>query len=523
VSRIRANTLALATSFFATAFFAFVQIKILTVYLDQGSVGVWSALVAVGALLATLSELGLPYVLVRYGAKYDAEGRLARLSLLWRFALKVYSVGVVGVILLLLAVGPFLAQFLGGSRIDRSLLILGYLAVASGSLRAFNNASFRGLRWMKIIAVTEIAYSVSVTGVLFVLHRHLTVSIALTVGLVVSLFWAGVGVVFLYRQLGKVLAAARPGVLEGRVLPEVKAYWHGAIATGIFLVAIEQLDKPILASLVTFRELAIFHIASRLALFARRFLYVPFQVMNPEVTHKWESGKREELRRDMELFTKLALGLGISLAMFLAVFARPLLLLVSTREFLSGAPVLWTFTAVLPLLCLYQPLVMFLRATGKVWHAFIGDASWLGLYLGIGSLLVGRFGLPGFVSGQIVAALAVFTYVLTVFHLNGLPRPPLSFYLKRATLGVSVWGLSVIAGRALPEWPIWASAILGLGLAGLVNFFMVRGRFLSDEEAARTVAMLAGRGGAARVARFLLEWPWGRFGSNSPGAASAGP
>src|SRR6185436_20517922 len=98
------------------------------------------------------------------------------------------------------------------------------------------------------------------------------------------------------------------------------------------------------------------------------------------------------------------------------VFARPLLLLVSTHQFLAGAPVLWTFTAVLPLLCLYQPLVMFLRATGKVWYAFVGDAGWLLAYLGIGAVLVFPFGLPGFVAGQIVASLLVFAWVLSAFH-----------------------------------------------------------------------------------------------------------
>ncbi|HET9232791.1 MAG TPA: lipopolysaccharide biosynthesis protein, partial [Candidatus Eisenbacteria bacterium] len=456
MSRIRANVVALGISFFTTAFFSFLQIKIITNALDQTSVGVWSAVVAVGSLLATLSELGLPWVMVRYGAKFDAEKRLPRLFLLWKFAVRVYAVGLAGVIGILLVAGPLIATLLGGAQVDRWSLIIGYLAVASGSLRAFNNASFRGLRRMRIIAVTEILFSLTVTIGLILLQPRLTVRLALVVGLISGLIWAGVGLVYLLAQLRKVSAGAPPD--PAPVFPEIRSYWQGAAVSAIFLVAIEQLDKPVLATLVAFQQVALFHVASRLALFARRLVYVPFQAMNPEITHKWESGRRDELTGDMELFTKLALALGLSMVVFLAVFAKPLLLLVSTREFLAGAPVLWIFTAVLPLLCLYQPLVMFLRATGKVWHAFVGDAGWLLTYLGAGALLVRPFGLPGFVSGQIVASILVFSWVLIAFHRLKLPRPPLRFFIVRAALGAGVWVLSVMAGRFLPEWPLWAYA-----------------------------------------------------------------
>jgi O-antigen/teichoic acid export membrane protein len=368
---------------------------------------------------------------------------------------------------------------------------------------------------MRIIAVTEIAFALTVTAGLFLLRDRLTVAWALAVALVMSLVWAGVGLVVLVRHLRRVRAATPPETLRPPVLPEIRAYWQGAAATGIFLVAIEQLDKPILAALVSFQHLAVFHVASRLALFARRLLYVPFQVMNPEITHKWESDRRSELRADLELFTKLTLALGLSQVVFLAVFAKPLLVLVSTREFLSGAPVLWAFSAVLPLLCLYQPLVMFLRATGRVWHAFVGDAAWLALYLGFGALLVRRFGLPGFVSGQIAAALAVFAYVLAVFHRDGLPRPPLAFYARRVALGAGVWGASVLAGRALPEGPAWMWVLLGLALAAAGNFLAVRGGYLSREESERAVALLAGRGVVGRAARWALDWPW--FGRGTRG------
>jgi O-antigen/teichoic acid export membrane protein len=360
---------------------------------------------------------------------------------------------------------------------------------------------------MRVIAVTEILFSLSVTIGLILLRARLTVMLALVIGLVAGVIWAGVGLALLVGHLRRVGALADSTMLKEPIYPEVKGYWHGAAVSNVFLVAIEQLDKPVLAAVAAFEMVAVFHVASRLSLFARRLIYVPFQVMNPEITHKWESGRRQELTADMELFTKLALGLGLGMVVFLAVFARPLLLLVSTRQFLTGAPVLWTFTLVIPFLCLYQPLVMFLRATGRVWYAFVGDAGWLVLYLGTGASLVRLFGLPGFVSGQVLASVVVFVWVLSAFHRLKLPRPGVRFYLSRAGVGVGTWGLSVIAGRALPVWPSWGYGVLALGLAMVANFLMVRGRYLSPDQEVRAVALLAGRGMAGRIGRFLFAWP----------------
>ena len=516
MSRIRTNTMALGMSFFVTAALAFLQVKIITNYLDKTSVGVWSAMLAVGALLATLSELGLPQVLVRYGAKFDAEGRMPRLSLLLTFALKVYFVALVVVFGLLLVAGPGIAKILGGGAVGRGLLILGFLAVASGTIRALNNASFRGLRRMVAVALLEITFGLIVTLSYFLMRRQLTVEMVLLLFLAASLLVAGIGLVFLIRLLRSVRRTADPAILRGPIFPEVRGFWQGAAAAGIFLIAIEQLDKPLLATLVSFQALAVFHVAARLHLFARRLLFVPFQVMFPEITHKWEGPRRDELQADMRLFIKLELGLGLMLVVFLAVFARPLLLLVSTPEFLSGAPVLWVFTAVIPLLCLYQPLVMFLRAVGKVWLAFFSDASWLLVYLGLGGLLVRRFGLPGFVTGQVAASIVVLIYNITVFRRLNLPRPRVIFFVNRGLISAAVWGASVLMGRHLPFTAWWQLGLFAILLAVVGNFLLVRGGFLTRAEEERTVTLFAGRGVVGRVARFLLSWPWGETGSATP-------
>ncbi len=508
-SRIRTNMLSLGASFFFTAALAFLQVKILTNFLDQDSVGVWSAVLAVGALLGTLSELGLPQVLVRYGAKFDAERRLSRLSDLFAFSLRVFFVAALVMVGLLLFAGPLVAQVLGGSAVNRWVLILGYLAMASGSLRAINNAAFRGLRRMVAMAVLEILFSTVVTVGYFLTRHRMSVDLALWIFLGASLLVAAAGMLVLTALLARLRREAPSAASSGGVFTEVRGFWQGVAVSGVLLIAIEQLDKPLLAALVSFSALAVFHVAARLQVFARRLLYVPFQVMFPEITHKWEGPRRGELRADMELFTKLELGLGLMLTVFLAVFARPLLLLISTPEFLSGAPVIWIFTAVLPLLCLNQPLALFLRAVGYIWYAVINDALWLAVYLTLGTVFVKVFhlGLPGFVLGQPIASVIVLAYSLAVFHKLGLPRPPLAFFIKRLALSAVVWALCATAGSALPPLDWWQLLLIALALGVIGNFLLVRGGYLTRAEEERAVAMFAGRGAAGRAARFLFAWP----------------
>gem|GEM_PF-625576 len=506
MSRIRANTIALGVSFVGTALLAFLQVKILTNHLAPDRFGAWVTMVGVGALLGTLTELGLPQVIIRYGAKYDAEGRLARLRKLRSFALKVHVSAWAIMVTALVLSGPWIAHRFGHGEMSRWLVLLGYLAMASGTLRAINNGSFRSLRRMSFVAWLEVSFSLMVTFGYFIFRHELTVERVFLIFIGCSLLVGLTGILILRGILGRVEATGEE--LRGPIGPEVRGYWQGAAAAGIFLVAIEFFDKPLLAGLVSLQMVGIFGVASRLALFPRRMLYVPLQVLNPEITHKWEGGRRHELAEDIRLFLKLELGLGLLLIAPLALFARPLVLLVSSPDYLAATPVIWIFAGVIPLLCLHQPLVLFLRAVGHVWLAFAADASWLLIYLGLGACLVRPLGLVGFVAGQVVASVFVLSYTLLVFHRRGFPRPPTGFFLRRVLLALLVWGGSVAGGRSLdPATPIWVLAALAGTFLAAANLLMVLGGFLNRADEDRTIAMLAGNGPAARLARFLFAWP----------------
>ena len=143
---------------------------------------------------------------------------------------------------------------------------------------------------MSFVAWLEILFSILVTAGYFLLRDQLSVEKVFAVFIGCSLFVGAIGMGILSRILGR-LPVEGPE-MEGAVGPEVRGYWQGAAAAGVFLVAIEFFDKPLLAGLVSLQMVGIFGVASRLALFPRRLLFVPMQVLNPEITHKWEGGRR---------------------------------------------------------------------------------------------------------------------------------------------------------------------------------------------------------------------------------------
>lgn len=212
MSRIRTNTAALTVSFFATAAFYFVQLKIITNFLSQTQVGAWTAVTATALLLIPFAELGMAQVLVRYGAKYEAEGRAGRLVGLFVLSLKVLAGGALVAAGVLLLTGPSLAEFLGkgDEEINRWLLLLGFAALTTGSLRALNNAALRGLRRMPAMAGLEIGFGALVTVGYFLFRDRLDVGMVFVLWGAASLGVAVSGMVYLVRQFRALPPIPRP-------------------------------------------------------------------------------------------------------------------------------------------------------------------------------------------------------------------------------------------------------------------------------------------------------------------------
>ena len=510
--RLRTNTAALLASFVGTAVLVVLQFKIISLNMDQAAVGVWSMLFASGAMLGTLSELGLPVVLLRFGARFDAVGNPGRLKALLRFTWIMWATAFAVIVAAVYFSGEsFGARYPEGG-VSRNLLLLAYVALASGSMRALNNAAFKSLRTMIWIPILEVLFALLMTVSVFVLRHQLTISLLFVLFLAASVLVGAMGTAVLLSKIRKL-----PGEHKqtGSLVREIRAYWLGAALSGVFIIAMERLDKLAVGVLIGAAAVASYEAATRLAMFAKRMLGQPTQVLLPEITNKWETGRGQELLADIKLFIKLQVGLGLFLVIPMCVFAFALIRIISDEGYGDGAPAVWAFCLSIPILCLYHPLVTMLKATGHIWPAFASEALWVVIYLGVGGVLASKWGLTGLASGQVVASICMLLYTWYVFYRLRLPCPNWGFYARLSAMILALWIPAWILGRtqgmqmSLFEVGAWSVVI-----CVVLNALLVWGGFLNNLEQQRVISLLAGKGILGSIARFGFRWPKALF----PGA-----
>lgn len=507
MSRLRTNTLAMIGAFLSQALFVFLQMKILTHWMPRAEFGLFSAVFASGALLSGLAELGFPVVLVRYGAKFEAEGRPNAVQALLALALRLW----LGAVLLLGALlagaaALHLLPGLGREGVTPGLVLLGFAAVASFSLRSIVMNAFQGIRRMLPAMGMDLVYGVLVTALYLAFRERLDAALVFW-----SLFGASTlvglgGFAWFLRVHPAQPAGERPAARA--LLRDIQGFWGGAFFTGLVALALENGDRLTIAALAPFTVVAVYHVAGRIGLFARKILFIPQQVAHPELTFKWEQGEVEAVRADLRLFAKLEWALGLLVCVGLVLGARVGVRLASTGEYAGAVPALIALAGSLPILCLGAPLTTFLRASGNIWVSVTAELVWLGGYLLAGALLFARFGLAGFAAGQIFAATVALLYTVAALKRLRLPCPPIRFLLAHGVGALLVWGGVAGLVRAHPVASLPVALLGTVAFALALNVALAWGRYLTPAEEARLLGFLGG-GTWSRAGHWLLAWPRG--------------
>jgi len=508
VTRVRSNTFAMAGTFVIQAVFVFAQIKILTHWLDPTQFGLFSSIVALGALLGGVAELGFAVVIVRYGPKFEAEGRPGALTDLLKGALVLwFATGLLIGVILMLSAGP-LAVRLDRPGITAGLLGLGFFSVMSFSLRAFAAAVFQGSRRMRPALVMETAYMVGLPALFLLFRNQLGVR---------TVFWCFLGWSTIVGA-GGITAFLRahpsPGggaPLASRVRPilkEIRSFWGGSVVTSCVAIALENADRLVLAAAASLPVVAVYHVAARISLFTRKILFIPQQVAKPELAFKWERGARDAVREDLLLFSKLEWVIGVVISVAVVLVARSGVVLASNENYLASEPILVALMGAVPILSLSAPLTTFLRASGHIWVSVTAEIIWLATALGTGLLLLPRFGPAGFGAGTVVAAFLALQYTVWSLKRLDLPRPGLLFFAAHGTGGFLVWGAAALLTRARPVTSVAVAALLALAFALALNVLLVRMRYFTPVEEDRLIGIL-GPGAASRIGRLVLSWPRG--------------
>ena len=497
MSRIARNTSAVATAFVVTTLLSFVQIKLLTRYLSQDALGEYSAAFAIGALVSVLAQLGLPAVVLRFTAKYDALQAPERIRSLFRFAFLTSAILSVAILALVTWAAPLLLpRFYAHppAAVGVGLATGVWLGTV---LRQVTYSVFDGRRRMRIPALLENLNLGALTVALILLRSRLDVPLVFALSLASGLATLACALVLLYRRGVVPDVKELEPVSRDALLHEVQPFWRGAAVNSIIGIGFGYADKLLVSLFLSFQMVSLFYVAERFAFLLKRLLAVPLQVTAPEMTHRWEAGRREELLRDVGFMLKVQFALGWLTTAMVFVAAEAAVLLLSSPAFLPAAGLLRTLTLSVMLMAFYAPITTLFRAIERIDLALISDVIWLGLYVGLGIALMPRLALTGIVLAQVVAsAVTALWNVLAArraarihWDVGGMARVALS--------GLLAAGPGYLLARAVGRagYPY-----LGFGVALLVAvgflFLLVRTGAITAADRARLRA-LAGQRRAA--------------------------
>jgi len=404
MSRIARNTSAVATAFVVTTLLSFVQIKLLTRYLTQDALGEYSAAFAIGALVSVLAQVGLPVVVLRFTAKYDALGAPERIRRLFQFAFSVTALLSVVILVLVHFTAPaILPRFYQHppAAVGVGLATGLWLATA---LRQVVYSVFDGRRRMRIPAVLENLNLAALTIALLALRTRLDVPLVLGLSLVSGLATLACGLVLLFRRGVCPAGDQLPPVQRAELIRDIQPFWRGAAVNSLIGIGFGYADKLLVSLFLSFQMVSLFYVAERVTFLLKRLLAVPLQVTAPEMTHRWEGGRREELLRDVGFMLKVQFALGWLVTAMVFVAAEAAVLLLSSPAFLPAAGLLRILTLSVMLMAFYAPITTLFRAIERIDLALLSDVLWLGLYVALGIALMPRYALKGIVLAQVTAS-----------------------------------------------------------------------------------------------------------------------
>jgi O-antigen/teichoic acid export membrane protein len=189
--------------------------------------------------------------------------------------------------------------------------------------------------------------------------------------------------------------------------------------------------------------LAAFHVGSRVGRLANRLLGAANLAFQPEVTRLDAEGRGARVVESTRIFIKFNTALSLWMTSALVVFARDVIVIVSSAAYDTAVPLLVLFALSLPLSTMTAPLTSVMKAVDQVRGALWCDLAWAVCYVGLIFALAPAFGLVGVGYAQ-VAACAV--QLALALRLSRLPFGP------GEVLRLS-WKLVLSGGAAfLPAW-----------------------------------------------------------------------
>jgi len=497
-SRFVSNTTALGVAAVLTTILTLAQVKILAGFLSKGAFGLFASLRGLSLLFSMVAANGLPQLLTRFLPSLQVEGRKASM-----LQISLVSIAVASGLLVLCVAFVHLFRASVFADVDPNVgggafMFWFYATTVGVALKLVIYGGFGGLRRMDAQVILEtVSMAIQIVW-LFIIRDELSVSAAFRVFGVVSVATVIVGLPWFL-----VLSTRdATGVVEPRpAIPSERAvylkYWVGATGLSIVAMAFTDVDRYILSQVIAFEVLGLFHVASRIAHIAKRFLGLPALAFQPEVTRLDAEGRDADVRLSTRVFVKFNIVVSVLTAGLVIVYAPEIIRVVASSEYLDAFWLVVLFALSVPLSAMTAPLTTLMKARDEVVAAFWCDLVWALSYVIALVALTSSIGIIGAGVAMFVACVA---QLVTAVGLSRLPR---SERVSASALLQTVVAVALALAPIAVVSQYWAlspganfAVKVGLALPALLLFrwlMSLRSVFSTDERS-RLVAVLSQRG-----------------------------
>ena len=504
-SKIAGNAAALAVAGAAGMVFTLIQLGILSREMEPDLFGLFVVLRGFSLLLSTAVLAGLPQVLVRYFPSFQRRDERKK-------AIVMFSAFSAAVLLLgaaMHAASPLWSRLIPeASRGMAGGPVLAWVSLASIALalKLLLYGAFNGRREMHLQMIFEVCYLALMTLLIFAARRDLdlVVLFKMIFFLNAAVFAAGFPVLIASVRRNP---AHPPETARGDIVtPSFASYTAYSLLLSFVALAFTDFDRFVMAAVLPFQAISLFHVASRINGLIKRFLGFPVIALQPEVTRIYEEGRWEELAGRMVIFTKVTFIGAVYFSAVAAIAGREVILLVSGRAFLDAYGVFLVLLPGVPMAALIAPLLSAMKGLHFMKWAVFCDFIWMAVYFGTFFFFVGLWGVLGMAAAQLLASTFQTAAAVVLAKRGG-------FYGgagARTGRVLAVFTAVAAAGTAAAiYWGLAAVAILVAASPFLLRAVLVGLRVFDEEEARliaamtkmkglrRTVCWMIGHGGAA--------------------------
>jgi len=399
-SRIGRNTAFLGSGTLLVSLFLIIQMKIFTVALSPRDYGLLLALRALAGLVTAAAVMGLPQVAMRFLPQLEVRREKGPLL---RFAARLLGLllasSALALLLARLARPLLMAHFHQDGVADGTFVLTLALAFSLG-LYELAQSLFQGIRRMGWVALSQVLFQGALSIHFLIIRQDLTPTLALWLFTFYSLAPA-LGLLALFPFLLPRDGRAVQPLRFGR--KDLLSYWRLGLLLRWMVLASLDLDRYVLSFFAGMEMISFFNIPARMMGVSRRFLQASITALQTEVSRMHEERREAELASKLQLFLRGQVSLSIWMAGALFLAARPLILLVSTKDYLAGLPLFAVLLWTLPLSSLAGPLEGVFRGLDGLPRVLLGNVLWTLGYFGSLPLLVPHLGLMGLGLAQVGA------------------------------------------------------------------------------------------------------------------------